>query len=266
MTQPTFDYETLLVERKGDVEWLTLNRPDRLNALNRRIVEELDHYFTGLRRRLETRIVAMKANGRAFCAGLDLGMEGDGSVHGSYNLQVAIGDVMKVIASCPQPVIALLHGAVCGGGFTMALAADIRIAAPDTRMNAAFIKIGLTGCDMGSSYFLSRLVGVSVASELLLTGRFIDAERALRVNLVSEVVDRDQLEKSAQTYIDEILLTAPMGLRLTKQALRLGVDAPSLDAAMALEDRHQVMLTRTEDHQEAVSAFLEKRPPKYRDR
>lgn len=266
MADPDFRYETLLVERRGAVEWLTLNRPDQLNALNQTLVDELQHYFGGLRRRLETRIVVMKANGRAFCAGLDLSMIGDGSVQGSYALQTAIGEVMRGIAVCPQPVIALLHGPCCGGGFTMALAADIRLAAPDTRMNAAFIKIGLTGCDMGSSYFLSRLVGVSVASELLLTGRFIKAERALRVGLVSDVVERDALEAAAEGYIDEMLQTAPMGLRLTKQALRLGVDAPSLEAAMALEDRHQVMLTRTEDHREAATAFLEKRSPLFKDR
>lgn len=245
---------------------MTLNRPDKLNTLTQELVEELNDYFSGLAKRHSTRVVVIKANGRAFCAGLDLSMASDGSVQGTYATQTAIGDIMKGIARCPQPVIALLNGPCCGGGFTIAMAADIRLAAPDTRLNAAFIKIGLTGCDMGSSYFLSRLVGVSVASELLLTGRFIDAERALRVGLVSEVAERDQLEAAAQVYVDEMLQTAPMGLRLTKQALRLGVDAPSLDAAMALEDRHQVMLSQTEDMREATMAFLEKRAPEFKNR
>ena len=266
MAEEHFDFETLHVERRGAAEWLTLNRPEQLNALNSAMVEELNAYFSGLKKRLETRVVVLKANGRAFCAGLDLAEGVQGGVRDAYAVQTAIGDIMKGIANCPQPVIALLHGAACGGGFTLALAADIRLAAPNTRMNAAFIKIGLTGCDMGSSYFLPRLVGASVASELLLTGRFIDADRALRVNLVSDVVEKDQLEASAQALIDDMLQTAPMGLRLTKQALRLALDAPSLDAAMALEDRHQVMLTQTADQIEAVAAFLEKRAPSYRDR
>ena len=110
---------------------------------------------------------------------------------------------------------------------------------------------------MGSSYFLPRLVGTAVASELLMTGRFIHADRALRVNLVNEVVEREELEKAAQVYIDEMMLTSPMGLRLTKQALHYSVDAQSMGAAMAMEDRHQMLLSQTEDHKEAVAAFFE---------
>jgi enoyl-CoA hydratase/carnithine racemase len=132
-------------------------------------------------------------------------------------------------------------------------------------MNAAYIKIGLTGCDMGSSYFLPRLVGTSVAPELLLTGRFIHAPRALAVNLVSEVVPDGELEHAAQSYIDDMMLTSPMGLRLTKDALNFSVDASSLDAAMALEDRHQSLLSLTEDAVEAGLAFFDKRKPDYRD-
>ena len=133
-------------------------------------------------------------------------------------------------------------------------------------MNAAYIKIGLTGCDMGSSYFLPRLVGTSVASELLMTGRFIHAPRALAVNLVSEVVPDIELGAAAQSYIDDMLMTSPMGLRLTKDALNLSVDAASLEAAMAVEDRHQSLLALTEDAAEAGLSFFEKRPPEYRNR
>jgi len=261
-------YQTIIVEKNGNVDWVTLNRPDALNALNRPMIDELSDYFTGLYHDHSVRIVVLKAAGRAFCAGVDMaGSEGvEGTVQQVYQLQADIRDIIKAMRRCPQPIISLLHGPVCGGGFTMALASDIRIAAANCKMNGAFIKIGLSGCDMGGSYLLPRLVGTSVASELLLTGRFIHAERALKVNLVSDVVEKDQLDSAAQVFIDEMLVTAPMGLRLTKDGLNLGVDAPSMDAAMALEDRQQVLLGQTQDHPEAVKAFFEKRAPEFQDR
>jgi enoyl-CoA hydratase/carnithine racemase len=132
-------------------------------------------------------------------------------------------------------------------------------------MNAAFIRLGLSACDMGVSYFLPRVVGRTVASELMLTGRFINAQRALATGLVSEVVADDQLEAAAQPYIDEMLMTSPMGLRLTKEGLNLAIDAPSLEAAMAIENRNQVLCARTEDFAEGLRAFMEKRQPNYRD-
>ena len=130
-------------------------------------------------------------------------------------------------------------------------------------MNAAFIRIGLSACDMGASYFLPRLVGTSVASELMLTGRFINAERSLRTNLVSEVVPDAELASAAQSYIDEMLTTSPMGLRLTKEGLNIAIDAPGLEAAMAIENRNQLLCSRTDDAREGMNAFLEKRAPNY---
>ena len=144
------------------------------------------------------------------------------------------------------------------------LASDIRIAGLSAKMNAACIRIGLSACDMGSSDFLPRLVGTSVASELMLTGRFIHADRALATNLVSEVVPDDQLEAAAQPYIDEMLLTSPMGLRLTKEGLNYSIDAAGLEAAMAIENRNQLMCSRSEDAREGMLAFIEKRQPNYK--
>jgi enoyl-CoA hydratase len=133
-------------------------------------------------------------------------------------------------------------------------------------MNAAFIRLGLSACDIGVSYFLPRLVGVSVASELMLTGRFINAERALRVGLVSEVAADDKLEAAVTPYLDEMLTTSPLGLRLTKECLNMSVDAGSLEAAVAMEDRNQILCAQTRDFGEGVRAFLEKRKPAYEDR
>jgi enoyl-CoA hydratase/carnithine racemase len=158
-----------------------------------------------------------------------------------------------------------VHGAACGGGFSLALASDVRFAAPDARMNAAYALIGLAGCDIGSSYLLPRLVGLSVASELLLTGRFIDAERAKAVGLVSDVVPRETLLDTGLALAKEMLAVAPMGLRLSKRGLNANIDAPSLEAAMAIEDAQQVMLSATADHQEAVASFLAKRTPQWQD-
>jgi enoyl-CoA hydratase/carnithine racemase len=133
-------------------------------------------------------------------------------------------------------------------------------------MNAAYLRIGLTGCDMGSSYFLPRLVGSSLASELLLTGRFLPAERALATGFVSAVVPDADLDAAAAPYVEEMLAATPMGLRLTKEALNHALDAQGLEAAMAMEDRHQSLLALSEDAAEAAQAFVEKRPPVFRDR
>ncbi|HEY1751667.1 MAG TPA: enoyl-CoA hydratase-related protein [Caulobacteraceae bacterium] len=262
------DYETIEVEVRGAVHWLTLNRPHALNAITTQMVGELSDYFGGLFNDAGCRVVVMRGAGRAFCAGLDIkarGQAGETPFGGGFGFQGYLADVYLKMRRCPQPIVALVHGPACGGGFAFALAADIRIAAESARMNAAFIRLGLSACDMGVSYFLPRLVGVSVASELMLTGRFIHAQRALATGLVSEVVPDDQLATAAQPYLDEMLSTAPMGLRLTKEGLNLAIDAPSLEAAMAIENRNQTLCARTDDFAEGMRAFLEKRAPVYRD-
>jgi enoyl-CoA hydratase/carnithine racemase len=182
---------------------------------------------------------------------------------GGFGFQGYLADVYIRMRRCPQPIIALVHGPACGGGLAFALAADIRIAGESARMNSAFIRLGLSSCDMGVSYFLPRLVGASVAAELMMTGRFIHAPRALAVGLVSEIVPDDGLETAAASYIDEMLLASPMGLRLTKEGLAIAIDAPSLEAAMAIENRNQVLCARSKDFAEGMRAFLEKRPPVY---
>jgi enoyl-CoA hydratase/carnithine racemase len=263
-------YVTLKLERRDAVEILTLNRPKALNALSPEMAREITHYFEGLKARLDVRVVLLNGEGRHFCAGADLGTNafvtpGSGRAQQQMAMQKLYSGVVRAMRSCPQPIIALIHGAACGGGFSLALASDVRYAAPDARMNAAYLRIGLGGCDMGAGYLLPRLVGLSNASEFLLSGRFIEPDRALRMGLVSEIVPAETLLSTGLALAEDMLKAAPMGLRMTKESINIEIDAPSLDAALTIEDRQQVILIDTEDHREAVKAFLEKRSPAYKD-
>ncbi len=265
MSQP------LLIEHDDGVDRVTLNRPDSLNALDPALIDALNDYFQGLQRNRDTRVVVLKGAGKNFCAGLDLkaamarraGQQEPPGVTESLDSQRRIADIVMLMRRCPQPILALVQGAAAGGGFALALASDIRIATRSARMNCAFIKLGLGGCDIGTSYFLPRLVGVSVASELILTGRFIGAERALAVGLVSEVVEEDGLDDAAAPYVEAMMTASPVGLRLSKECLNMSVDAGSLEAAIAMEDRNQVLCSRSEEFSEGIRAFLEKRKPVY---
>ena len=256
----------LEIKEEGEVLWVSMNRPDSLNALNRGMVEELRELFVGLYWRHEIRVVVLRGAGTNFCAGLDLkeprGNEPRGVGAGLIS-QRKISEIVIAMRRCPQPIVALVDGAAAGGGFALALAADIRIATPTLKMNAAFIKIGLSACDIGVSYFLPRMVGSSVAAELMLTGRFLRADRALALGLVSAVVAPDALDAEARELVGEMLRTTPLGLRLTKEALNHAIDANGLEAAIAMEDRNQILCAQGEDFGEGVRAFLEKREPDY---
>lgn len=264
-------FTTLLTEQRGHALWVTLNRPEALNAMSRALVGELRELFGGLAERRDTRLVVLRGAGRAFCAGLDLkedaGGDGavDGSVQAGLRAQRRISELVMMMRRAPQPIIAAVHGAACGGGFALALGADVRLAGASARMNAAFIRLGLSACDVGVSYFLPRMVGASVAAELLLTGNFIDAARAERLGLVSRVVPDAELEAAAEALAADMLRNSPLGLRLTKECLNASLDAGSLEQVIALEDRTQILCTRSADFREGIAAFLQKRTPEYGD-
>ena len=261
---------TISAETRGAIEILTLNRAAQLNAVSPGMIAELTGYFSALHDRPAARVVILRGNGPEFCAGAAL--ESDAFArHGKerpqrqLKMQQNYSGVIRLMRSCPQPIIGLVHGAACGAGFSFVLACDVRFAAPDARMNAAYIRVGVGGCDMGSGYLLPRLVGSSVTSELLLTGRFLTAERAKAIGLVSDIVPAGELLTKGLEFAAEMLRGSPMGLRMTKQALNVLIDAPSLDAALMMEDRQQVILLETQDHAEAVAAFRERRDPTYSD-
>jgi enoyl-CoA hydratase/carnithine racemase len=258
------------VEQRGPIEIVTLNRPGALNALSEELVADLSAYLRALKGRPDCRVVILRGEGRAFCAGLDIKENrtptSETQFQRTWRVQTDLADVLRLMRNAPQPFIALGHGAACGGGFSLMLASDVRIGAPSLRMNAAYIKIGLGGADLGSSYFLPRLVGASLAAELLLTGRFLHADRAHQLGLLSQVVEEEALLDAGLALAEEMAANSPYGLALTKQALNVNIDAPSFDAAVALEDRQQAMMVPTDDHREAMTAFVEKRPPVYRGR
>lgn len=262
--------DILEIESRGGIEIVTLNRPEQLNAVSPELAQALLDYFRALVDRLDVRVVLLRGAGRVFCAGAELGSDafaegGPGRNQRQLAMQRLYSGIVRAMRACPQPVIALVHGAACGAGFSLTLAADVRIAAEDARLNAAYLRVGLGGCDMGSGYLLPRLVGLSVASELLMTGNFIAAPRALATGLVSSVVANEGLLDAGLAMAQDMLRASPMGLRMTKETLGLTIDAPSLEAALTLEDRQQCMLISTADHETAVEAFRSRSVPEYRD-
>ncbi len=212
--------------------------------------------------------------GKGFCAGADLkadsapgaipGTEGMSHLGYVYKYQEYLADLMLAIHECDKPVIAAINGAAVGGGFAIALASDIRIASEKARFGAVFIKTGLSSCDVGTSYFLPRLVGASLAAELMLTGRVFGAAEAARMNLVSRVVAPEMLLESAREVARAIAANSEYGVWMTKKGLRANLDAPSLRHAMELENRTQVLGCFTGCMEESMQAFQEGRAPRWK--
>jgi enoyl-CoA hydratase len=249
---------------------ITLNRPERLNAMRTQLVQGLHEALDQVAVDANCRVVVLTGAGRGFCAGLDLGgygraphTEGFGHTQAGFAVQKHIAALIPHMRSLPQPIIAAVNGPAAGGGFALVLGSDIRIAANTARFNAAFIRIGLSACDIGTSWLLPRLVGAARAQELMLTGRIFDAEEAGRIGLVTAVVADDALLETAYAKADEIMRNTPFGVALTKEGMWSALEIPGLQAAIDLENRQQLMATATADHREAMQAFLEKRPPQY---
>ena len=254
---------------------IRLNRPERLNALNETLTGELTQVFRELNRNREIRVVILTGEGKGFCAGADLqstaaapgsipGTEGMSQLGYVYMYQEYLAELMLAIHECDKPVIAAINGAAVGGGLAIALASDIRIASEKAKFGAAFIKIGLSSCDVGTSYLLPRVVGLSAAAEMMLTGRNIDAEEALQMRLVSRVVASADLAANALELAHAITVNSEYGVWMTKKGLRTNLDAPSLRHAMELENRTQVLGYFSGCMEEAMQAFQEGRPPHWK--
>jgi enoyl-CoA hydratase/carnithine racemase len=262
--------ETMRVEQVGPATLLvTLNRPERLNAQTNQMFGELEELGFSLRGRPEIRVVIFTGAGRAFSAGFDLGeaeeLENDGAL-GMLRRQELAARSMHAIRLIPVPVIAAVNGPATGGGFALALAADIRLASPTARFNAAFVRIGLSSGDLGSSWLTPRLIGLGRAAEMLFTGRLIDADEAERIGLVNAIHPAEELLPAALEMADAIAANSPGGVKLSKRALQSNMEVTSYAAALELENRGQALLTRTDDMREALAAFKERRQPAYADR
>ena len=279
------EFETLKFDlQPNGIGIITLNRPEKLNAMSFQMFEDLHAIFDHLMTNLDCRVVILAAKGRAFCAGLDLSeltitskkripeeykkfkyLDVSDLVKRSYYFQWMLSRVIIKMRKISQPIIAIVQGPATGGGFALTLASDIRIAGEKALFNNAFIKIGLSGGDCGTSYFLPRLIGQSRATEILYTGRFVDAEEAEKIGLVAKVVkgNESNLLDAAFEIAENFLTKSPLGLRMTKEAINLSQDSPSLETIIQLENRAQSLCSSSSDMMTAVMAFFKKELPKY---
>jgi enoyl-CoA hydratase/carnithine racemase len=263
----------VLVERpRPEVAVVTLNRPGSLNALTFPLVDELHAALDAIDADNSCRVVVLTGAGRGFCAGLDLKEIGPSSrsegigtgARAGMRSQEHIAALIPKLRSIQQPVIAAINGAAYGGGLALACAADIRIAAVSARLCVQFIKVGIGGCDIGISYTLPRLVGVSRAHDLILTARVIDADEAERIGLVSRVVPEGSALDAALEVADTLCSYSPFGVVMTKQVMWANVDATNVEAAIHLENRTQILASTTGDVMEAATAVAEGRAPVWR--
>ena len=239
------EQDILLVERKGEVDWVTLNRPDRLNAINQPMSEAVLSYFEARRRDTACRVIVLSGAGRAFCSGADLKAGGQpDALRDGPNGDWMLRDSLKAMRACPQPIVCLVQGAAAGGGLAFALSADILVAGESAAFHPAFIKIGLSGSELAVSWRLQRAIGVSAAREMLLTGAPMRAEDALRTGLVSKIVPDDQLANEGARLAEEMLKAAPDALRISKRTLDATLEGLSFDAALELEERGQIQMIR----------------------
>jgi enoyl-CoA hydratase len=252
------------------VRLLTLSRPERLNALSRALIEDLHGALDDLEADRTCRVVVLTGAGRAFCAGLDLVDSGIGGGERSPQQRMAtqqrIASLVLRLRGLHAPVVAAVNGPAAGGGMALALASDLRVASESASFHLAFLRLGLSGCDIGVSWLLPRLVGASLAFEILLTGRPVEAAEALRVGLVSDVVPDADLPDRALALAAAITANSPMGVRMTKEVMWAQLEIPGLRAGIDLENRTQVVTTFSEDHREAVAAFQQRRPADFHDR
>ncbi len=240
------EFKTITYEKKGQIGILRLNRPEARNAISSQMLDELSYFFNERMRDFDTRVLILEGAGKIFCSGADIKdpiikMDDDVNSALVYSSQMKYSEIVLLMRKVPQPIIAAIHGPAVGAGFSMAMACDIRIATDKATFSAAFINIGLSGSDMGSSYFFPRQVGLSNASRYLLTGDTFDAFKAEKMGLISEIVPGDKLTETVMKIGETMCTKSPLGIRVTKEAINMNVDAGSIDEAIKLEDRNQTV-------------------------
>lgn len=240
--------ENLIYRTDGRIGYLTLNRPESYNAFDQGLIHEFERFWSDRRYDESVGVIILDGGGaKGFCAGLDMKSFGpeifEKPLTKAYDAQARMARLLLAMRRAPQPIIACVHGAASGLGFSIAMASDIRIITQDARFNAAYINIGLGGADMASSYFLPRLIGVGRAYEFLLTGNWMSAEDAMALGFASRKVDsKDELLPAAREIADIMVSKTPLGLRMTKEAINISLDAGGLEACLQMEDRNQMMV------------------------
>jgi len=279
-----YNFETIKFELRDDgIGILSLNRPKSLNAMSFQMIEDLNSIFDHLMINLDCRVLILRGEGRAFSAGLDIKeapisqkkripeeyskkfffLNAPEPIKRKMYAQWRTGQIIVKMRKINQPIIGLIQGAASGAGFAFINATDIRIASKSAKFNNAFIKLGFSGSDLGVSYFLPRHIGMSRAVEILYTGRFFAAEEAEQNGFILKIVEEEQLLEAGIELANNMLSKSPLGLRMTKEAINLSLDAPSLETIIQIENRTQMLCAVSRDVNEGIQSFFEKRNPKY---
>lgn len=263
MIKPTsFEYE----RTDNGVATITLSRPERLNALTFEVYRELTDTFAALRTEKDVRVVVITGSGRAFCSGGDvhdiIGELFARNMEGLLEFTRMTCDLIRNIRALPKPVIASLNGTTAGAGACIALASDIRIANDSARIAFLFVKVGLSGADMGAAHLLPRVVGLAKATELLYTGDFISASEAERIGLYNRVVTAEELANVTREFAERLAQGPAFALAKTKEMLNREIDM-GLSAALECEAQAQAICMQHPDYKEAYEAFVLKRTPRF---
>jgi 2-(1,2-epoxy-1,2-dihydrophenyl)acetyl-CoA isomerase len=269
MTDSSFDPSPepcVLLRAEDGVAWITLNRPEKLNAFAGTMRDELHDAIARADESADVRVIVITGAGRAFCAGADLEVTVDLAARGddaAFEALVEAGvRVVRRLAAVEKPVVAAVNGAAAGAGASLALACDFRVASSRATFGVTFNRIGLHP-DWGATYYLPRLVGRGRAAELVLSARMVDADEALRIGLFERVVPADEFEAEVRTLARALAAKPPLALKLAKRTLATSADE-SLDTVLAAEREAQLRCFRSHDAKEGITAFTEKRAPIFR--
>lgn len=251
---------------------VTLNRPEKGNALSGEMTAAITEAFRGLHRHRDVGAIVLTGAGKHFCVGADL--SGDsalapdaadrGPVGRVYRSQEHLADMILSIHECDKPVVAAVHGAAVGGGLAIALAADLRVAPPDSTFGAVFQNLGLSSCDVGVSYFLPRVIGPTRAAELMLSARHFSGTEADAFGMLNALVPEAECESEARRLAASIARNSEYGVWMTKRGMWMGLDSASLRITMENENRTQVLGAFTENFEVGARAFFEKSEPEWK--
>lgn len=268
MENDAFKPDAFKLDRSDDgLVTITLNRPERRNALTFETYRQLCDFFANERRSDATKVVMLTGEGKGFCSGGDvheiIGALREAPMRQVLEFAWMTGELVQNIREFDRPVVAAINGTCVGAGAVIALACDFRVLAEDTSIGFIFTKVGLSGSDMGAAYLLPRVVGMAHATEILMLGEPVDAEKALRIGLVNQVAAPGDVVAAARAIVQKLLDGPPLALRITKRMLN---NEWNMDLASAIESeaQAQALLMMGDDHTEYFRAFSEKRKPEFR--